>query len=38
VPHENFDALVELTPEDVYRVDGQVCEPRTRFSPGSTDP
>jgi nucleoside 2-deoxyribosyltransferase len=22
VPHENFDALVELTPEEVYRVDG----------------
>jgi hypothetical protein len=22
VPHENFDALAELTPEEVYRVDG----------------
>src|SRR5262249_17364726 len=22
VPHENFDVLVELTPEEVYRVDG----------------
>jgi nucleoside 2-deoxyribosyltransferase len=22
VPHENFDRIVELTPEEVYRVDG----------------
>jgi nucleoside 2-deoxyribosyltransferase len=22
VPHENFDAITELTPEEVYRVDG----------------
>jgi hypothetical protein len=22
VPHENFDALAELTPDEVYRVDG----------------
>jgi hypothetical protein len=23
VPHENFDALTELSPEEVYRVDGE---------------
>jgi nucleoside 2-deoxyribosyltransferase len=23
VPHENFDRLAELTPEEVYRVDGE---------------
>jgi Nucleoside 2-deoxyribosyltransferase len=23
VPHENFDAIVELTPDEVYRVDGE---------------